>query len=99
MNFSEPSFTGSAIALSGDLSIEGAAELRAALARYVAQAPEITFDLSAVTSADACTLQLLIAAKHSADATGKTLKLSGISEAVSSACADIGLSLGDTPGV
>ncbi len=64
-----------AIELSGSLSIRDAAATLERLKAALAAATSLTIDCSALTGADLSIVQLLVAAKTSAAAEGKTLRL------------------------
>ncbi|MGC4077870.1 MAG: STAS domain-containing protein [Rubrivivax sp.] len=65
------------LAIEGELTIYRAAELRETLLAALAAAPDgdLTLDLSAVTEFDSAGVQLLMAAKKSAEARGRGLRL------------------------
>ena len=93
MNFKAQPSAGGQLCLSGTLSIEVCEELRSALAEYAAQAARLELDLSEVESADACALQLLIAAEKSAISEGKPFALTAVPEPVRSVSQELGLRL------
>ena len=73
------------LAIEGELTIYRAAELRQALLDGLREDGDLTIDLSGVTEFDSAGVQLLIAAKKSAAAGARSLRLSGHSPAVLSA--------------
>jgi anti-sigma B factor antagonist len=68
--------------IEGELSIYRAAELKQALLAALEQCAELEIDLSAVTEIDTAGVQLLIAAKKTAQQKQKELRLVGHSAAV-----------------
>lgn len=71
------------LALEGELTIYGAAELQARLIAALADAPEgLDIDLAAVTELDSSGVQLLMAAHRAARASGRTVTLCAPSDAV-----------------
>lgn len=72
-----------ALALEGELTIYGAAELQTRLIAALADAPEgMDIDLSGVTELDSAGVQLLMATHRAARASGRTVTLCAPSEAV-----------------
>lgn len=67
--------------LQGELTIYAAGAVRTALLDALAGAAELEIDLSGVTEIDTAGLQLLVAAKREALATGQSLRMSGHSAA------------------
>lgn len=75
--------TRATIALDGDITIYRAVELHRRLQLALSQpGTRLDMDLSAVTDLDSAGVQLLMAAKRAAEATGGSLVLSGHSPAV-----------------
>jgi len=72
----------SAIVMEEEMTIYRAAELRLLLADAVAGGGEIELDLSGVAEIDCSGIQLLLAARKSAQERGAVLRLSGHSPAV-----------------
>jgi anti-sigma B factor antagonist len=70
------------LAIEGDMTIYRAAELREAILAAQASAPALEIDLAGVDDLDSAGLQLLVMAKRSAAADGRTLRLLGHSRAV-----------------
>jgi len=68
--------------IEGELTIYRAAELRTALQAALAAGGDLEVDLSGVTEMDSAGVQLLMAAKNSARATQRELRLTGHSAAV-----------------
>jgi anti-sigma B factor antagonist len=65
-----------ALALDGELTIYHAAELRQTLLAALADAPEgLAIDLAGVTEIDSAGVQLLMASKRAANASGRPLTL------------------------
>ncbi|WP_286757768.1 STAS domain-containing protein [Ralstonia sp. RL] len=83
--------------IEGEMTIYQAAELKQTLASALRQGEALEIDLSAVGEIDAAGIQLLIAAKKSAQAAGKELRLVAHSDAVVEAfeLLDIGGWFGD----
>ncbi len=77
--------TGHPLCIEGELTIYRAAELCEVLKSSLAAVPEhgtLGLDLGAVTEMDSAGAQLLLAAKKSAFATGRALRVAGSSGAV-----------------
>ena len=77
--------TSSTFRIDGELTIYRAAELAAAMAAAlagVARGDALELDLSEVAEMDCAGVQLLLAARRSADESGRTLRLAGRSAAV-----------------
>lgn len=72
---STPSVSAGALRLSGPLTIRRVAELRDALSTALAAENSIIVELPEGSDADISFVQLLIAARKSAHATGKSLRL------------------------
>ena len=71
------------LALEGELTIYGAAELQARLIAALADAPEgLDIDLAAVTELDSSGVQLLMATHRAARASDRTVTLCAPSDAV-----------------
>ena len=71
------------LALEGELTIDGAAELQARLIAALADAPEgLDIDLAAVTELDSSGVQLLMATHRAARASDRTVTLCAPSDAV-----------------
>lgn len=71
------------LVLEGELTIYGAAELQARLVASLADAPEgLDIDLSGVSELDSAGVQLLMAARRAALATGRSVTLCAPSDAV-----------------
>ena len=68
--------------IEGELTIYQAAELKPLLAAALQQGDVLEIDLSAIGEIDTAGIQLLIAAKKSAQAAGKQLRLVAHSDAV-----------------
>lgn len=69
----------SVLALSGELTIACAHELKALLVRFVADSKDPEIDLLNVTMIDSAGLQLLLLARREAASAGKLLKWLGFS--------------------
>jgi len=74
--------TASTLAIDGELTIYRAAELRVVLQDAFAQSGDLEIDLAAVTEMDSAGVQLLMAAKKTAAAQQRELRLVGHSPAV-----------------
>ncbi len=74
-----------------ELTIYGAAELRATLLDALAATPTLALDLTDVCEADSAGVQLLIAARRHAAANGGALELTGHSAVLLDALALLGL--------
>jgi len=70
------------IAITGELSIYTALELKNTLLAGLSANAELELDLSGVSEFDAAGLQLLVAIKQEATAAGKVLRFTGHSPAV-----------------
>jgi anti-anti-sigma factor len=70
------------LSIDGELTIYRAAELRASLVTALADGGDLELNLSAVTEMDSAGVQLLMAAKKSARASQRDLRLVGHSPAV-----------------
>jgi ABC-type transporter Mla MlaB component len=77
-------------ALAGDWTIDRAAELHALLRERIDGGAE-RLDLSGIGEFDSSGLQLLLAARRSAAAAGRALRLAGAPEPVRALCATYGL--------
>jgi anti-anti-sigma factor len=86
--------SGSALHISGNLSVETAEELRAALLDVLAAASDVSLDLSAVEACDTAALQVFCSACKTAGARGKTLELVGMPDAVVRTALELGLPVG-----
>ncbi len=72
-----------ALALEGELTIYGAAELQTRLVAALADAPEgLDIDLAGVTELDSAGVQLLMATHRAARVSGRTVSLHAPSDAV-----------------
>lgn len=91
-----PAEEGRALKAAGSLDIYSADAFREALLQGLQQAAPLTLDLGAVTSCDAVALQLLCAARKSAEAAGKPLILDDLSPAVAETAAALGFSSSDS---
>jgi anti-anti-sigma factor len=96
MGTTSPSFR-----IDGEFTIYRAAELAASLKAALAATPDggvLDVDLSDVAEMDSAGVQLLLAAKRSADESGRALRLSGRSSAVAEVLAILQLTghFGDT---
>ena len=79
------STTSTCFRIEGELTIYRAAELAAAMRAALAEVPgggAFELDLSEVTEMDCAGVQLLIAARRSAQESGRTLRVAGNSPAV-----------------
>ena len=79
------STTSTCLRIEGELTIYRAAELAVAMKAALAEVPgggAFELDLSDVTEMDSAGVQLLIAARRSAQESGRTLRLAGSSPAV-----------------
>jgi anti-anti-sigma regulatory factor len=88
--------SGHTMLLSGALCIDTAQELRAALRHQLQGEGPVVLNLSNVTECDAAALQLLISARKTAEAVGRVLEFSGVSEQIRAHSAGLGLPLFDT---
>ncbi len=68
---------GDIVAIAGAVTVQRAAELKAVLADALARADRLAIDLSGVTEADLCGLQLLCSARRTAAQSGKRFALAG----------------------
>ena len=73
------------IRLDGELTIYRAAELKPVLLQWPAGAGAVAIDLSGVDEIDTAGVQLLLLARHEAQALGRELRLLGRSRAVDDA--------------
>ena len=79
------STTPACLRIEGELTIYRAAELAAAMKAALAEVPTgavLELDLAEVTEMDSAGVQLLLAARRSADESGRVLRLAGTSPAV-----------------
>ena len=84
-NGNQMSTTSTCLRIEGELTIYRAAELATAMKAALAEVPgggAFELDLSDVTEMDSAGVQLLIAARRSAQESGRTLRLAGSSPAV-----------------
>ena len=79
--------------LSSTLDISAADSFRDALAQHIERYPAAKVDLSAVKSCDATAIQLLFSARKSAEGRNHSFQVTGISQAVTEACAELGMTL------
>ena len=86
-----PSEADGPLRLAGDLDIYAVDELRDALLSRVRTASVVALDLSGVTACDPAAVQLLCAARRSAEAAGKPFHVEQFSEPVARTCAALGL--------
>jgi anti-sigma B factor antagonist len=75
----------STFAIEGELSIYRALELKVPILEILGAAGDPSLDLSQVTDIDSAGLQLVLLAMREAEATGKRLRISGRSQAVTDA--------------
>jgi anti-anti-sigma factor len=87
--------SGSVLKIQGTLDISIAEEFRKALCDFLGGAPSPTLDLSGVDACDTAALQLLYAARITAERSGKPLQFVGWSGAVANTAAALGLSAAD----
>ncbi|SPE29287.1 hypothetical protein SBA3_1540005 [Candidatus Sulfopaludibacter sp. SbA3] len=85
------------LTISGAAAIIDVAELRDALRGFIGEVPRPVLDLSQVDTCDTAVLQLLWAARKTAENSDKHLKLTGISETVQAAAAVLGLDFEEGP--
>lgn len=85
--------SGRVLKLAGSLEIGVAEELQSALRDFVLGTPIPIVDLSAVDACDTAALQLLCSARKTAESLGKAFEIAGLSDAVRSIGAALGLSL------
>ena len=71
----------------GSLDIYSVEAAKTALLEHLASRPALALDLSAVAACDLAGLQVLIAARKGASATGKRFSIGASSEAVRECCA------------
>ena len=69
---------GAVLTLSGDITIQRAAQLKDALVNAVEKVKHLTLNLEAVTAMDLTALQLLCAMHRSLTGSGKTLAVAGV---------------------
>lgn len=86
--------SGSGLHISGNLSVETAEELRAALLDVLAAASDVSLDLSAVEACDTAALQLFCSAGKTAQARGIRLEFVGMPDAVVRTALELGLPVG-----
>ena len=86
--------SGSALHISGNLSIETAEELRASMLDLLAAASDVSLDLSAVEACDTAALQLFCSAGKTAQARGIRLEFVGMPDAVVRTALELGLPVG-----
>lgn len=79
------------LALGGELTIASAAAVREQLLAALRNDAPLDIDLSAVDEFDSAGMQLLLAAKKSAELTGKALRLTHPSRAITDVLALFGL--------
>ena len=79
--------------ISGALDIREAEAFREALTQWLKQYPALEIDLSAVDGCDATALQLLLAARKSAEGRSQSFRITASSPSVAEACAELGVSL------
>ena len=89
----DPTFT--PLALGPDLTIASAAALRTRLLAALATATPLHLDLSAVEEIDSAGVQLLLAARRSLQASGRTWRVSAAPAVVVQTLAVLGLSVAD----
>lgn len=75
----------------GDLDLYHVEAAREALRDCLATQSPLPLGLAGVTTCDASGLQLLLAARHTATATGKHLHVSGASAVVDNCCRQLGI--------
>ncbi len=75
------------------LDIDAANSLREAFLDCFLHQPEVAADLSAVTGCDAAGVQVLLAGRREAAATGKAFRIRAVSEIVLETAAALGFSL------
>jgi len=80
-----------ALKITGSLDVYAAGRLRDSLLEYLRQASTPELDLAAVENCDAVGVQLLCAARRTAEADGKQLAMTNISEPVRALCTALGL--------
>lgn len=80
------------------LDIYGSAEVRGLLIREIAARDEIALDLSQVESCDTAGVQVLLAARRTAQQSGKLLHITQISDAVIRTGESLGLSIAELKG-
>ena len=79
------------LTISGAVTVQRAAELKAVLVDALARAGRVAIDLSGVTEVDLCGLQLLCSARRTAARSGKRFGLAGRTpDAVRRAAAEAG---------
>ena len=84
--------TAGRLRIAGALDTYNATELRDRLSEALREQAALTLDLAGVESCDFSTIQLLCAARRTAEAAGKPLVVEGVSEGILSACATLGIS-------
>lgn len=77
--------------IEGEMTIYRAAELRGALLAALAEPGDVLLELDAVDELDTAGVQLLLAARRSAQAAGRTLRLFAPSAGVTQVLATLGL--------
>ncbi len=80
-----------AFRVEGALVVSGIEACRARMSAHFAGAPEVSIDLGGATDFDLFGLQLICAARRSAEAAGKPFGLRNVPEAFLRACALAGL--------
>jgi anti-anti-sigma factor len=90
---------GRVLQLSGELRMNDAEQLRAALLDFMCATSRPVVDLSAVTACDTAGLQLLISACHTAERSAKILRVVGVPAAIQRAEAALGVSITALPNI
>jgi len=83
--------------IAGDVGINEVEELHRLLRDFVGAAPRPTVDLSGVETCDTAALQLLTAARKTAERAGKPFDFVGLSPAIRDVSAVLGLSVNRSP--
>jgi anti-anti-sigma regulatory factor len=89
--------SGQVLKIAGALGIGAGGELRNALRDFVCGSPRPIIDLSEVDVCDTAALQLLCSAGKTAERSGKPFELAGLSPAVRTTSAALGLPLPEAP--
>jgi anti-anti-sigma regulatory factor len=87
--------TGVRLTLTGALEIGGTEQLRRALLDALAAKAALTIDLSGLEACDAAVLQVLIAARKTAAAAGRELRITALPPAAAEMSAALGLAAGE----
>jgi anti-anti-sigma factor len=80
------------LVVSGNLDIDVARQVGETIAECLNQSPQVTLNLAGVESCDAAGLQVLLACRKQARASGIPIRFSAVSEALGATAAALGFS-------